>query len=101
VYHAAGEEGDAGIVAEALDIAEGRPVAVEDASDFSHATRRKGSSRTQVESAADDSNHRKFQAQASKEISLPRIIRVMQNCAEQLEIAFHNKPRLEMKPTGE
>jgi hypothetical protein len=31
VYRAAGEVGDAGIVAEALDIAEGRPVAVEDA----------------------------------------------------------------------
>ena len=44
VNRAAGEVGDAGIVAEALDIAEGRPVAVEDASDFSHATRRKGSS---------------------------------------------------------
>ena len=43
-----------------------------------------------VESAADASSHRKVQAQASIQISLPRIIRVMQDCAEQLEFAFHN-----------
>ena len=43
-----------------------------------------------VESAADASSLRKVQAQASIEMSLPRIIRVMQDCAEQLEFAFHN-----------